>query len=123
MVEKKTMKSVTSNVLFLIAEKAITTLILLASNIVVIRYLGVEDFGRLALFQVYYAMAVTVSEFGVRRVYSSLKNKRREALIFHQAFNIKIISSIILLTGTLFFLILHNFDIEYYFICICSFTI
>lgn len=83
-----------SNLIYLIFEKFSTTLILLISNVVIIRYLGVEDFGRLAIFQLYYALAVTVSEFGIRRVYSSLKDPAREALIFSQAFYIKIASSL-----------------------------
>jgi len=108
------MNNLTSNVIYLIVEKIITTLVLLVSNIVVIRYLGVEDFGKLALFQLYYALAVTVSEFGIRRVYSSLKSRTRESLIFKEAFNIKIMSSGVFLMLSLSFLFYNNYNVEYY---------
>ncbi|OUE90409.1 hypothetical protein AZZ82_000495, partial [Klebsiella aerogenes] len=67
------MKKLISNIIYLISEKFLTTFILLVSNIIVIRYLGVESFGELAIFQIYYALAITVSEFGIRRVYSSFR--------------------------------------------------
>ncbi|HAT3716084.1 TPA: oligosaccharide flippase family protein, partial [Serratia marcescens] len=84
------MSNLVKNIFYLVTEKFATTFILLLSNVIVIRYLGVEDFGKLAIFQLYYLLAVTVSEFGIRRVYSSLKSPSREALIFNQAFNIKL---------------------------------
>ncbi|AUO00615.1 flippase [Serratia marcescens] len=103
-----------SNLIYLIFEKFSTTLILLISNVVIIRYLGVEDFGRLAIFQLYYALAVTVSEFGIRRVYSSLKDPAREALIFSQAFYIKIASSLFFLSFAAIFLYYNNYDVIFY---------
>ncbi|PLO63794.1 flippase, partial [Klebsiella pneumoniae] len=53
------MKKLISNIIYLISEKFLTTFILLVSNIIVIRHLGVESFGKLAIFQVYFALAVT----------------------------------------------------------------
>lgn len=110
------MNNLISNVVYLISEKILTTLIFLASSIVIIRYLGVEDFGKLALFQIYYAIAVTVSEFGIRRVYSSLKNKKREVLVFGEALRIKIISSAFFFVVTLISLYFLKVDNYYYLI-------
>ncbi|MBL5824661.1 oligosaccharide flippase family protein [Serratia fonticola] len=108
------MNNLMSNVIFLVSEKFLTTFILLISNIVIIRYLGVDGFGQLALFQLYFALAVTVSEFGVRRVYSSLKSKSREALVFKEALNIKVFFSGVFFVATGVFLFLNNYSVEYY---------
>lgn len=82
-----------SNIAYLIGERVALLLINLISNIVIIRYLGPNDFGILALFQVYYALVISVSEFGVRRVYSSLKSSKRESIVFLQTFKFKVIAS------------------------------
>ncbi|WP_199635216.1 oligosaccharide flippase family protein [Serratia sp. PAMC26656] len=103
-----------SNLMYLVIEKFSTTLILLLSNIIIIRYLGVEDFGRLAIFQLYYALAVTVSEFGIRRVYSSLKTPKREALIFSQAFNIKLLSSLFFFSIAALYIYYNAYDAIFY---------
>lgn len=108
------MSNLVKNIFYLVTEKFATTFILLLSNVIVIRYLGVEDFGKLAIFQLYYLLAVTVSEFGIRRVYSSLKSPSREALIFNQAFNIKLASSIFFLIVAFLYLYISNYDIKFY---------
>ncbi|ELW9393905.1 oligosaccharide flippase family protein [Klebsiella pneumoniae] len=110
------MKKLISNIIYLISEKFLTTFILLFSNIIVIRYLGVESFGKLAIFQIYFALAVTVSEFGIRRVYSSFRTYRREIITFSEVLRLKTI-----LSGTFFiitFLVVYfiQLDFIYYFL-------
>ncbi|HBQ2132635.1 TPA: flippase [Klebsiella variicola] len=108
------MKKLTSNIAFLMSEKVIVLLIGLLSNVVVIRYLGVEDFGNLALFQVYYALIVSITEFGLRRVYSSLQSVKREKLVFLQTLKIKILISFIFSLVVVSFIGLRGDETYYY---------
>ncbi|MBX4748017.1 oligosaccharide flippase family protein, partial [Klebsiella pneumoniae] len=108
------MKKLTSNIAFLMSEKVIVLLIGLLSNVVVIRYLGVENFGQLALFQVYYALIVSITEFGLRRVYSSLQSVKREKLVFLQTLKIKILISFIFSLVVVTFIGLRGDETYYY---------
>ncbi|HBU9883115.1 TPA: oligosaccharide flippase family protein, partial [Escherichia coli] len=104
------MKGIAYNVAALIIEKFVVTIILMTSNVVVIRYLGAKDFGELALFQVYLALATVVTEFGVRRVYTSQKSIKSEKIIFREVVFVKYI--IAALFFSLFILFLFSFDIN-----------
>lgn len=104
------MSRLLSNIIYLIGERFLLLLINLVSNIVIIRYLGVKDFGLLALFQVYYALVISISEFGVRRVYSSLKSTRRESIVFLQTFKFKSVAAIFL--GFLICALIKSFNLS-----------
>ncbi|CAH5180692.1 TPA: oligosaccharide flippase family protein [Klebsiella pneumoniae] len=108
------MKKLISNIIYLISEKFLTTFILLVSNIIVIRHLGVESFGKLAIFQVYFALAVTVSEFGIRRVYSSFRTYRREIITFSEVLLLKTILSGSFFMATLLVVYFFKLDVIYY---------
>jgi O-antigen/teichoic acid export membrane protein len=111
------MNKLASNILFLISEKILIIIINLASNIFVIRYLGVEYFGKLAIFQVYYALLIAISEFGLRRIYSSLTSISREKLLFRQCFKIKVFTASLLGGALLCVLVLSSgTDYYYYFL-------
>lgn len=108
------MKGIAYNISALIIEKILVTFILMASNIVVIRYLGAENFGVLSLFQVYLALATVVTEFGVRRVYTAQKSVNRELIIFRETFFMK---SVVAITMVVVFIILfYFFDINRYYL-------
>ncbi|KAA0472983.1 oligosaccharide flippase family protein [Klebsiella aerogenes] len=110
------MKKLISNIIYLISEKFLTTFILLVSNIIVIRYLGVESFGELAIFQIYYALAITVSEFGIRRVYSSFRTHRREIITFSEVLRLKTTLSGTFFIATLAIVYFFKIDTIYYFL-------
>ncbi|MEH8568537.1 oligosaccharide flippase family protein [Klebsiella quasipneumoniae subsp. quasipneumoniae] len=104
------MKGIAYNVSALIIEKFLVTIILMTSNIVVIRYLGAEKFGELALFQVYLALVTVVTEFGVRRVYTSQKSVKSEQNIFSEVIFVK--SIIATLFFVFFIVLLYSFSID-----------
>lgn len=84
------MKSVRANLLWLLSERVVLTLVVFASNVVVIRYLGAERFGELALFQVWLALALTCTEFGLRRVFLALGRAKSVALALAATVRIKV---------------------------------
>lgn len=110
------MNNLVSNVVYLISEKFFTMFIMLLSNIVIIRHLGIEDFGRLAIFQIYFSLAVTVSEFGIRRVYSSFRTALREQMVFNCLLQIKIFLSFVFILLLFSFVYFFNYDRIYYFL-------
>ena len=116
------MKKLISNIIYLISEKFLTTFILLVSNIIVIRHLGVESFGKLAIFQVYFALAVTVSEFGIRRVYSSFRTYRREIITFSEVLLLKTILSGCFFMATLLVVYFFKLDVIYYLLALAFFS-
>ncbi|HAT1618854.1 TPA: oligosaccharide flippase family protein [Raoultella planticola] len=108
------MKGIAYNVSALIIEKVLVTFILMASNIVVIRYLGAESFGLLSLFQVYLALITVVTEFGVRRVYTAQKSVRRELIIFRETFYMKVFIAIVMIAA--FLILVYFTDINKYYL-------
>lgn len=110
------MSRLLSNMIYLISERVFLLGINLVSNIIIIRYLGVHDFGSLALFQVYYALVISISEFGLRRVYSSLKSTTRESIVFFQSFKFKLIASSLLAIFIFSIIKVFNFPSFYYFL-------
>lgn len=83
------MKSVRTNLLWLLGERAVLTVLVFVSNVVVIRYLGAERFGELALFQVWLALALTCTDLGLRRVFLSLGRARSVRLALAATVRIK----------------------------------
>lgn len=112
------MKGIAYNVSALIIEKVLVTFILMASNIVVIRYLGAESFGLLSLFQVYLALITVVTEFGVRRVYTAQKSVRRELIIFRETFYMKVFIAIVMIAAFLILVYFANINKYYLFLII-----
>lgn len=67
---------------WLFVEKIFITIFLFLSSIYVIQKLGVQDFGKLAYFQLVLGLIIIVYDFGFRRVYVSIKNSRLRKLYF-----------------------------------------
>lgn len=82
-------RSVASNLAWLLGERVALTLVVFVSNVYVIRYLGAERFGELALFQVYLALTLTSTEFGLRRVFLALGQARAVQLVLAATVRIK----------------------------------
>ncbi|WP_332674912.1 flippase [Aromatoleum sp.] len=84
------MKSaVMKNLVWLFGERVALTLLVFLSNVYVIRYLGAERFGELALFQVYFALTLVATEFGLRRVFLALGRSRAIRLVLSATVTIK----------------------------------
>ncbi len=63
-----TRKRIFSNISWMLLERVFITLIVLASNIYVIRTLGAHQFGELAYFQALLGLLIVAADFGLRRV-------------------------------------------------------
>lgn len=61
-------KRIFSNVAWMLLERVVVTLAVLASNIYVVRSLGASKFGELSYLQAILGLAVVVADFGLRRV-------------------------------------------------------
>jgi O-antigen/teichoic acid export membrane protein len=81
--------SVLKNLAWLFGERVALTLLVFLSNVYVIRYLGAERFGQLALFQVWLALTLTSTEFGLRRVFLALGQSRAIRLVLSATVRIK----------------------------------
>lgn len=95
--------TISHSILWLVAERIVTTLVVFGSNIVVIRYLGPEDFGHLALFQVALAILTICTDFGLRRVFLSVARSRGLGLITAATLRLKLalaaLASLVLLAA------------------------
>jgi O-antigen/teichoic acid export membrane protein len=81
--------TIPASILWLAGERVATTLVVFASNLLVIRYLGAERFGHLALFQVVLALLMVCMDFGLRRVFLSLGGARALPLVGAATWRIK----------------------------------
>ena len=81
---------IATNLAWLLAERVLVTLVVFVSNVYVIRTLGATRFGELALFQVYLALTLTGTEFGLRRVFLALGRSRAVGLVVDATVAIKL---------------------------------
>lgn len=88
--------SVRASVAWLVGERVATTLVVFASNILVIRYLGAEGFGHLALFQIFLALLTLGTDLGLRRVFLSLGRARALTLVSAATWRIKAVLALLL---------------------------
>lgn len=84
-------RAVSKNLAWLFGERIVVTLLVFVSNVYVIRYLGAERFGQLALFQVYLALALTSTDFGLRRVFLALARSRALDVVLALTVRIKLV--------------------------------
>ena len=83
-------RPIATNLAWLLAERVVVTLVVFVSNLYVIRTLGAARFGELALFQVYLALTLTGTEFGLRRVFLALGRARAVGLVLEATVTIKL---------------------------------
>src|SRR5574340_1570037 len=70
-------KRILSNIAWMFLERVIVTLVVLASNIYVVRSLGVSKFGELSYLHAVLGLVVVVADFGLRRVLLVRSEERR----------------------------------------------
>jgi O-antigen/teichoic acid export membrane protein len=63
-----TRKRMLSNIVWMFIERVVVTLVVLASNVYVVRSLGVEDFGKLSYIQAILGIVMVLADCGLRRV-------------------------------------------------------
>ncbi len=83
-------RSIASNLGWLLLERVVVTLLVFVANLYVIRYLGAERFGMLALFQVWLALTLTGTDFGLRRVFLALARSRAIGLVLGATVRVKL---------------------------------
>jgi O-antigen/teichoic acid export membrane protein len=83
-------RKVAHNLAWLVGERVAVTLLVFVSNVYVIRYLGAARFGELALFQVWLALTLTCTEFGLRRVFLALGHARAVRLVLAATVRVKV---------------------------------
>lgn len=84
-------RAVSKNLAWLFGERVVVTLLVFVSNVYVIRYLGAQRFGQLALFQVYLALTLTSADFGLRRVFLALARSRALGAVLTLTVRIKFV--------------------------------
>ncbi|MBL8446422.1 MAG: oligosaccharide flippase family protein [Zoogloeaceae bacterium] len=105
--------TISHSILWLVAERIVTTFAVFGSNVIVIRHLGPEDFGHLALFQVALAILTICTDFGLRRVFLSVGRSRGLALITAATLRLKLILAVLASLALLAALSLFQVPREY----------
>lgn len=110
--------SLSKSIIWLFLEKILLMLVLFATNVVLMRFLGPQVYGELAFFQLIISISLVLGDFGFRRVYLSQANPTLALGILPFIFKYKSYISTFVSLLLFFFVFLSGADDRYLLICI-----